>query len=231
MKLTKSFLKLPFEFDVKELQNEFYSLSKDAWAIHPNNFKGNYSIRLITPFGKDNDLTMGPMQPTKWFRKLYYVQTVMEFLTKKLNVIIGRSRFMILEANSEASLHNDVSYYWSKHTRIHIPVITNDNVYMQVKDKNQYFAQGECWTLNTWYTHGAFNKSNAIRVHLVVDVIPTKKLFSYADSDDKYFCKPKDLKEEILFDLETSFSSKVIHYEELKNSIQTFWSVLFLKIK
>lgn len=218
MKLPKNFLKLPFQFDVESLQKDFLSLPKDAWAPHPDRAQ-SHSVRLIAPYGVDGDALLGPMQATHWLEKLPYIQKVMQCLFRELDVVIGRSRFMILDPHSNVPIHTDGNYYWSKHTRVHIPIFTNDQVYMNVSGRDQHFGVGECWTLDTWNPHGVFNKSKELRVHLVIDVVPTTKLFLSASSQRHYFCEARKADENILFRLETNFSSKVLHYEELNNTI------------
>lgn len=68
------------------------------------------------------------------------------------------------------------SYDYFKSTiRIHIPVLTNQQVHFFVGDRFYHFDAGQVWAINNLSYHGVINQDpNAIRIHIIVDVIPNE---------------------------------------------------------
>jgi hypothetical protein len=165
MKLDAEFYRLPFRFDVKQLQAEVQQFKKSEWCPHPAGFKGNSSIPLVSLNGEINDLFNGPMLPTYFIDRCPYIQQVIA----SFDVVVGRSRLMRLDGHCEVSEHSDVNYHWYKHVRIHIPIITNPGVLFHSGSKSTRMGEGETWLLDTWNLHHVDNNSDETRIHLVID--------------------------------------------------------------
>lgn len=106
-----------------------------------------------------------------------------------LNENIHRIRFMKLEPNGgELKRHTDLVDVDSglgigKLARIHIPIITNDDVEFtswNLIGKEQTFNMkaGEMWVLDTRKPHRVVNKGTTARIHLVIDVVVDDKLYN-----------------------------------------------------
>ena len=67
--------------------------------------------------------------------------------------------------------HVDVHYYWRTHFRVHIPVITNPGVAFTCAGETVHMEAGECWLLNSFYSHSVANRGDETRVHLVLDTV------------------------------------------------------------
>jgi hypothetical protein len=167
MRLRQSFYKLPFLFDATRLRNEALAFPETVWRPHPSGYKGNSALILISAHGEQNDDTKGPMKPTELLAQCPYMQQVLA----SLNTVIGRSRLMRLEAESEVNPHTDIAYYWRNRTRIHIPIVTDPSVLFWCEDINVHMSAGECWTFDNWRNHRVENPSNVTRIHLVVDTV------------------------------------------------------------
>ena len=96
----------------------------------------------------------------------------------KIPAMTERVRLMKLEAGTKISKHTDKvdkDIKSRKIIRLHIPIITNDNVKMiSWLDKNTptefKMKKGECWWLDGSKAHSVLNESDIDRVHLVIDV-------------------------------------------------------------
>jgi hypothetical protein len=98
-----------------------------------------------------------------------YVAEVMDMLEEKIGHV-ARSRYAVLKAGEEIKPHLDINT--DKAVRIHIPLITNENVTIGVKGKKREVvkhmpADGSVWFMNQGYTHWVKNESDIDRVHLV----------------------------------------------------------------
>ncbi len=165
MKLARPFIRLPFNFDVEQLQQEVAQFSEERWMAHPSRLTGNSALPLVSVNGQDNDDFSGPMEETPHLQKCPYVRQIMS----EFNEVIARSRFMRLAGKSEVSPHVDFNYHWYSRIRIHIPVITNPEVIFHCGDEAIHMAAGECWIFDSWRLHQVVNNSEQTRIHLVID--------------------------------------------------------------
>lgn len=110
---------------------------------------------------------------------------------------IHRVRFMRLRKNEgELNRHTDQvdpdsGFEVNKVARLHWPIVTNDFVKFEcwqprLRDWNSSWyhhnvanmALGECWALDTRKPHKVINKGDVDRIHLVIDVKVTPKLYN-----------------------------------------------------
>ena len=96
-----------------------------------------------------------------------YIGEVVNTLHEKYKVV--RGRFMMLSMKTCLTYHNDQS------TRLHIPLITNDNCFMVIDDKVHRLPLGSTYSVDTTKKHTALNASKLLRTHLVF-CLPKKKV-------------------------------------------------------
>ena len=69
--------------------------------------------------------------------------------------------------------HMDTNFSLTHSHRIHVPVVTNDQVVFSVGGETMKLGEGEVWEINNKKAHWVENKGVEARVHLIVDwVIP-----------------------------------------------------------
>src|SRR5215207_4407357 len=124
VRLDRPLLKLRKRFCPDTLAAEVRALPASAWVPHPDNYRGNDAVLLITAGGQQSQALSGPMMPTEHLLRCPYVMEIMA----DIGAVWGRSRLMGLEAGTEVPTHVDVNYYWRTHMRLHIPVVTNPGV-------------------------------------------------------------------------------------------------------
>ena len=57
--------------------------------------------------------------------------------------------------------------------RIHIPLVTTDNVDFTVGGEQRAMREGELWEINNAREHSVVNRGVERRVHLIIDWVPT----------------------------------------------------------
>jgi hypothetical protein len=102
-------------------------------------------------------------------------------------------RLFKLSPGASVGLHRDQGEFymnrkWWQVRKVHIPLITNDGCRHLYEGTDGQIGSvtmkiGEAWYLNGTRLHGAENKGNCDRWHLVVDVDPTTNLYSLITSD------------------------------------------------
>lgn len=165
MHLPHEFYRFPFRFDVDRLRAEVEAFPEEAWQRHPQAFKGNSALPLITTNGATGDAFDPPMRPTEYLRQSRYIQQVLA----KFQTLLGRARLMRLEPGDGVPMHFDSHYYWRSHTRVHIPIVTHPEVRFQCGDASVHMAAGEAWTFDNWRMHTVINERTTRRIHLTFD--------------------------------------------------------------
>lgn len=165
MKLEHEFYRLPLRYDVERLRRELDAFAGDDWQKHPNDYRGNLAIPLISVHGGINDDFAGPMQATPHLERSPYMQQVIA----SFRSVFSRSRLMRLDGQREVPLHSDINYHWWSRVRIHVPIVTTPDVIFHCGHQQVHMAPGEAWIFDSWKMHRVVNPSGSTRVHLVID--------------------------------------------------------------
>ena len=74
-------------------------------------------------------------------------------------------------ANTEQPVHIDPKVFHRFCKRIHIPLITNDNAYLQVQDEHYHLDAFSIYDFNNLVPHRSYNNGNSKRIHIIVDIM------------------------------------------------------------
>jgi hypothetical protein len=169
---------LPFRFDPARLARDLGSLSSSAWVRHyvRNNYEGDWSvIPLRAPAGERHPVRMIGADPscqnfvdTALLDACPYFREVIATFRAPLRAV----RLMRLTAGSVIKEHEDVALSFEDGmVRLHIPVVTNDDVDFRLNGARVNLQAGTCWYLRLSDPHSVANRGSADRVHLVVDAL------------------------------------------------------------
>lgn len=226
-KLLPPFLKLPYQFDMSKILNEFekfkdLSLYDDLNPSNPDSAYGDfynsgtklnhlkkfinekeqaiygsefYKQLSLTEFdGEHAERTVTEDNSVSTYRKSTITEDSQydpvldeRRYTKRKDICTGywndildtfkapvtRTRFAYMAPGHKIKPHIDYNTTYS--IRVHIPIITNKNALMFVKDKTGVHemhmpANGSVWFLNTGMTHWVENNGDQGRVHLVISL-------------------------------------------------------------
>jgi hypothetical protein len=165
MHLPKAFFKLPRRFDAERLRAEVAAMPADAWVPHPNGISGNSSVRLISADGGENDRVDGDMRATRHFAHAPYMRQ----LLASFGVAWSRTRLLRLAPGVGVPAHADINYHWFNRVRLHIPVITREEVRFHCDGASVHMGAGEAWVFDNWRLHHVVNPTPDERIHLVAD--------------------------------------------------------------
>lgn len=174
MKLDHEFIQLPFLFDANKLADEVNGIDKRLWQAHHEGFKGNFSIPLISVDGANNNDFKGAMGTTAVLEACPYLKTVIS----SFGEVIGRSRLMGLAPGAQVPVHSDINYHWYKRVRIHIPIVTHEEVQFYCGEKQIHMESGHTWIFDSWKYHRVENNSDVFRVHLVIDICGSSRFWN-----------------------------------------------------
>ena len=161
---------------IKRFKNKVKSLSQKDWEefnFRQNTYKVHRNTETIplifdTDFRSENPTYLDKSKDFKdelnlckeVFKKVYG------------EGLLIRAILVKLKANSSVDPHIDKGDSLQKCFRVHIPIITNENVYFTVGNETKIFKEGEFWEINnSGKIHSVENKSMKGRVNLIADWI------------------------------------------------------------
>jgi uncharacterized protein (TIGR03032 family) len=166
VRLPAEFIRLPFRVDHARIAAELATVDPTAWRPHPEGHPGNWALPLVATGGDPTDDSVrGPMLPTPHLGTMPYTRQVLA----ALGAPVGRTRFMRLDGDAEATTHVDINDYWQDRVRVHLPVRTRPAVLFHCGERTAHMAAGEAWIFDTSIRHNVVNPGGEERIHLVVD--------------------------------------------------------------
>ncbi len=218
-------IQFPLYFDTNLLKNDINKVLSTNWIKHynTNDYEGDWSsIALMSQGGKSENIYALPSNNDEvTFTEIldacqYFKEVINQFKFQKTSV-----RLLRLSVGAEIKPHKDYCLgYEDGCFRIHIPVITNDEVEFILDNERLIMKEGECWYINANFTHSVANRGTNDRIHLVIDGIRnewTDELFfknaKKEGFEKKVIQNTKEEKEKIIQELRkmnTSVADKLI---------------------
>jgi hypothetical protein len=99
------------------------------------------------------------------------IQKVNELLTSVLGAgVIYTCVLTKLSAGKQIDLHYDDGKFFRNSSRVHIPVVTNEQTFFQVGNEVVNMKVNEMWEIcNHGMLHGTYNNGTTDRIHLMFD--------------------------------------------------------------
>lgn len=163
--------------DLTELKKEILEVKELFWkdiSTRQNIFEAHCNtetIPLLWDINTLNTINMG--EKTKYY-DFFGGDKIIKKLNKKLHLSYGKGKIikMILtklKSKSEIYSHVDEGPQFELSHRIHIPIITNQDVIFTVNDEKKVMNENEMWEINNLKVHSVINNSSIDRIHLIVD--------------------------------------------------------------
>ena len=201
--MNPSFSQLPFNFCITKLQKDLEICENNSWIPHfkKQRYEGNWtSISLRSNSGLSNDIYSFPNKEYKntvVLDQCYYFKEIVDWFKCEKEAV----RVLKLDPNSEIKEHtdNDTSYD-EGFFRIHIPIVTNSEVFFYVNKERVPMKMGECWYANFQVPHSVENRSFEPRVHLTIDCIRnawSDELFATMGFDINYSSNKNQYSDEV----------------------------------
>ena len=167
-------LKLPFEFDPGRLRSDLARVAPSEWIPHVNrrHYDGEWSGAALRSIGgvAENIVPDAPdisaFRDTALLDRCSYYREVLATFQCPLQAV----RLLRLHAGSNIAEHVDHALDFDDgEVRIHVPMVTNDEVKFYLDGSRLVMAPGECWYTNVNLPHSVENRSATDRIHLVID--------------------------------------------------------------
>jgi hypothetical protein len=73
--------------------------------------------------------------------------------------------------SSEQKFHIDPRVFHKYSKRIHLPLLSNEQSFLDIEDKSFHLDRGKLYEFNNMKRHRSKNLGNTIRVHIILDII------------------------------------------------------------
>lgn len=190
----KAAVKLPLSFDPPELQGDLDQIDPAEWTAHFNTsyFEGGWSgIALRAAPGNAQTLHVDPaaqkfVDTTAMLRCPNIARAV-----AMLQCPLKSVRLLKLTAGSSIREHRDDDLGWEAgEVRLHVPIVTNPEVEFFLNGQRVLMQPGECWYLDLSLPHRVENRSEADRIHLVIDCLLNDWLRATIDAGQEMAATP-----------------------------------------
>jgi hypothetical protein len=168
--------------DVDRLRAEVVSLPAHFWGA---------GGRLGPQLAAQSVFLRGyaPMQgklPIEDREALAHLPYVREIITALIPAPPLRCLLASLPPGEVVLPHTDKGNYFIRTIRLHIPVITSDNVWMFCAGRSYQMLPGEIWVLNNSTEHAVWNADPELaRVHLICDFLSSPGLLAMLASSQR----------------------------------------------
>lgn len=168
-----AYLKLPFVYDREALLRDLDTVDESIWTEHVNTgcYEGNWSaVSLLSFSGESADLNVHDYQYAYKPTPLLEHCGAFNDILQRFQTTLYSVRLMKLAKCSVIKTHTDVGTgYEEGIVRLHVPVQTDESIYVVSDGKKVRFEAGCCYYLDASKPHSVHNASTIDRVHLVID--------------------------------------------------------------
>jgi len=103
-----------------------------------------------------------------------------------------RANIVKLKAGGEIPAHADGNFSLAHSHRVHLPIVTNDDVRFTVGDEECHLPEGGLFEINNRRTHNVVNAGAEDRTHLILDyVLPGEKCCCGQKMHPETACNPQ----------------------------------------
>ena len=170
-------LRLPLQIDALRLRSEVDTLPPDLWRGTGGRAGAQKVAEAIFLRGYAPAEGEKPIEDRPPLALLPYTRFLM---TTAFGASPQRCLLARLPAGAVIDPHIDQSPYSSKTLRLHLPIVSCDQVAMYSAGLTYRMRPGEAWVLNNSDVHGVWNASATLaRVHMICDFTPSPVLLDY----------------------------------------------------
>ena len=181
-------VRLPVALDAARLRDEVAALPASVWGTRGGRVGVHSAAEALFLRGYAPAEGEKPIEDRPALDSLPYIRSILEQIipAPPLRALLAR-----LPAGATIPVHVDSSPYFSKTLRIHVPIETNDDVWMLCAGQAYQMRPGEIWALNNVAQHGVWNHHRSLsRTHLICDFLPTAELAGLISAGDRGLGKP-----------------------------------------
>lgn len=196
------------KLDISGLKNRILLFTEEDWQRNDSRqkkfaaHKDTTTIPLI--YNKDNLLDNPKYLPDYQTLKPL-LAPIYELIARNYNTSLKHKRLQKkhgraypvrtiiarLKPGGVISAHMDRNHLLSHSHRIHVPIVTDENVHFGVGRETKYLREGEIWEINNRREHQVENRGGIYRIHIIIDwTIPGERCCCGVKANPQGVCSP-----------------------------------------
>ena len=175
--------RLPIQLDAERLQGEIRGMNSSHWGTTGARIGVHTQVQAVFLRGYAPAEGDKPIVDRAALDEVPYAR---ELIYEVIPAPVQRCVIALLKPQGHVRLHADEGEYFTRHIRLHFPVLTNSQVVMFVAGLSYRMRPGEIWALNNNAQHGVMNRHpTEARAHIIADFVPTAELLQLLAQSSK----------------------------------------------
>jgi len=183
-------------FSLRQERYEVHQHTRTIGLVYDPDFRHSHPTRLPTL-----QIFQAALRPVLEMTAAHYEETSKgQQLIKEYGLgYFIRATLVVLKAGCEISAHQDANFSLTHSHRVHLPIVTNDDVEFTVGGETMNLPEGALFEINNRRMHSVDNKGGADRIHLILDfVLPGEKCCCGTKHHPDTLCSPQACIETVL---------------------------------
>lgn len=177
------------DFSLRQERYEVHRHTQTIGLVYDPDFRHSHPTRLPTL-----QIFEAALRPTLAMTAAHYEETAKgeQFVQQYGLGFFIRATLVRLKAGCSIAEHQDLNFSLTHSHRVHLPVVTNDEVRFTVGGETINMQEGEVFEVNNRRMHSVHNNGSDDRVHLILDyVLPREKCCCGMKHHPQTFCSPQ----------------------------------------
>ncbi len=155
-------------FSIRQKRYEVHQHTQTIGLVYDPDFRHSHPTRLPTL-----QLFEAALRPALWMTADHFEETETGQQLIKQNGLgyFVRASLVRLKAGCSIAAHQDNNFSLTHSHRVHLPIVTNDDVQFAVGDETINMREGELYEINNRRMHSVHNNGTDDRVHLILDYV------------------------------------------------------------
>lgn len=176
-------------FSIRQRRYEVHQHTQTIGLVYDLDFRHSHPTRLPT-----FKIFEAALSPALYMAADHFEETETAKRLIKENGLgyFIRASLVRLKAGCSIAEHQDLNFSLTHSHRIHLPVITNDEVWFTVGSETINMREGQLFEINNRRKHSVHNKGSEDRDHLILDfVLPGEQCCCGAKHHPQTRCSPQ----------------------------------------
>ncbi len=183
-------------FSLRQKRYEVHQHTQTIGLVYDPDFRHSHPTRLPTL-----QIFEAAIRPALWMTADHFEKSDAGRQRIKENGIgyFIRATLVLLKAGCAIAEHQDKNFSLAHSHRIHLPIITNDQVLFTVGSETINMREGQLFEINNRRMHSVHNNGADDRIHLILDfVLPGEQCCCGAKYHPQTRCSPQACMETVL---------------------------------
>jgi quercetin dioxygenase-like cupin family protein len=177
------------QFSLRQKRYEVHQHTQTIGLVYDPDFRHSHPTRLPTL-----QMFERAIGPVLWMTADHFEETesAQRLISENGQGYFIRATLVRLKAGHSIAEHQDKNFSLTHSHRVHLPIVTNDEVMFTVGSETINMRDGQVFEINNRRMHSVHNNGDEDRVHLILDfVLPGEQCCCGARHHPQTRCSPQ----------------------------------------